>query len=164
MHKLVVWIIALAVPGLAFGQGSPKEILLRNWNDGARKIIALAAEFPENKYDFQPTKEVRTFAQQLLHVAFWNQFLAQKMSGKNPDGKQNELPRATYKTRASVVDVVRKSFAEAAAVLKSMPEDQVLQNLGFWDGFNEHNGEHYGQLVVYYRLNGLVPPESRPRK
>jgi hypothetical protein len=126
--------------------------------------VALAAEFPEDKYDFRPTKEVRTFAQQLLHVAFWNQFLAQKMSGKNPDGKQNELPRATYKTRADVVDVVRKSFEQAAAVLKSMPENQVLENLGYWEGFNGHNSEHYGQLVVYYRLNGLVPPESRPTK
>ncbi len=164
MFKLTAVILALLASALAFAQRTPKEALLQTWNDGARKVAAVAAEFPEDKYDYRPTKEVRTFAQQLLHIAFWNQFLAQKMSGKNPDPKPNELPRASYKTRAAVTDVVRKSFEEAAAVLKSMPDAKVLENLGYWDGFTEHNGEHYGQLVIYYRLNGLVPPESRPKK
>ena len=60
--------------------------------------------------------------------------------------------------------VVRSSSDEAAAVLKSMTDEQVLKTIALWDGFTEHNGEHYGQLVMYYRLNHLVPPESRPAK
>jgi uncharacterized damage-inducible protein DinB len=164
MHSLIVWTLALAFPVLVLAQGSAKEPLLKSWNDSARKLVAIATEFPESKYDYKPTPEVRSFAQQLLHVAFWNRFLAAKMKGQNPDGKQNELPRSEYKTRAAVVDVVRKSFEEAVAALKAMPDDQVLKNLGYWDGFLGHNAEHYGQLVVYYRLNGLVPPESRPKK
>ena len=45
-----------------------------------------------------------------------------------------------------------------------MADADAVKTLGLWDGFTEHNGEHYGQMVVYYRLNGLVPPESRPQK
>lgn len=164
MHRLIVWSLALAFPAVLLAQGGAKQALVNNWNDSARKLVAIAAEFPEGKYDYKPTPQVRSFAQQLLHVAFWNRFLAAKMKGGNPDGKQNELPRAEYKTRAAVVDVVRKSFDEAIAVLKGMPEDQVLKNMGYWDGFFGHSSEHYGQLVVYYRLNNLVPPESRPKK
>lgn len=165
LFRLAVFGAALSVaPGLVFAQGTAREALAGNWNDIARKLVAMAQEFPEDKYDFRPTPEVRTFAQQMLHVAFWNQYLAKKAQGQNPDGKLNELPRAQYKTKAAVVKVVRSSSDEAAAVLKSMTDEQVLKTLALWDGFTEHNGEHYGQLVMYFRLNHLVPPESRPAK
>jgi uncharacterized damage-inducible protein DinB len=154
----------LAAPSLTFGQGSPREALLENWNRVGKQLVAIAQEFPEDKYDYRPTAEVRTFAQQLLHVAFWNQYLGKRVRGQKADGKLNELPRAQYKTKAAVVDVVRNSFDDVAAALKAMTDEQAVKQLALWDGFTEHNGEHYGQLVVYYRLNGIVPPSSRPQK
>jgi DinB superfamily len=160
----VFGVFLLAAPRPVSAQGSARDALAGNWDEIARKLVAVAQEFPEEKYDFRPTPEVRTFAQQLLHVAFWNQYLAKKARGQNPDGKLNELPRAQYKTKAAVVKVVRSSFDEAGAVLKSMTDEEALKGLALWDGFTEHSGEHYGQLVMYYRLNGLVPPESRPAK
>jgi hypothetical protein len=48
--------------------------------------------------------------------------------------------------------------------LKAQTDDQIVKKLGLWAGLLEHAGEHYGQLVVYYRANGLVPPESRQQK
>lgn len=164
LKLVVVGSMALAAPWVAFGQGSARDALLSNWNEVARKVVAVAREFPEDKYDYRPAPEVRTFAQQLLHIAFWNQYVARKARGQSADEKQNELPRAQYKTRAAVVGVVRSSFEDAAAALKSLTDEQAVKMVGLWDGFTEHNGEHYGQLVVYYRLNGIVPPESRPRE
>jgi hypothetical protein len=122
---------------------------------------ALASEFPENKYDYKPTPEVRTFAQQLLHVAFWNQWAVETARGGKPDPKPNELPRSEYKTKAQVVAVVKKTFDDVIAAIKSASDEENVKRLGLWSAFSEHNGEHYGQLVVYYRLNGLVPPASR---
>ena len=83
-----------------------------------------------------------------------------------------------YKTKASVVEFVRKSFDDGAALIKSKSKSDAGLSDIFVDpfshqqvrvgdyawGFIEHSGEHYGQLVVYYRVEGLVPPESRPKK
>jgi hypothetical protein len=59
---------------------------------------------------------------------------------------------------------MKKSIADATATLKATPEDRFAKTLSPWMSVIEHAAEHYGQLVVYYRNNGLVPPESRPKK
>ena len=84
--------------------------------------------------------------------------------------------RADYATKAAVVAFVKKSFADGADLIKSKGDGglgdlyvdpfsngQTRFSDGAW-AFIEHSGEHYGQLVVYYRVAGLVPPESRPKK
>ena len=58
---------------------------------------------------------------------------------------------------------LRSSLAEAAAELKKHPATPAPRQVGLWGSFIAHTSEHYGQLVVYYRLNGLVPPASRGR-
>ncbi len=140
---------------------TPKSAMLEQWNEIGRKLDAMAAEMPEDKYDYQPNPQVRTFAQVLLHVSFWNQYVAKSAKGLNPDGKLNELPRAKYPKKADVIAVLQSSFQDAIRALMGETDEQFLKHLGLWSSFLEHNGEHYGQLVVYYRLNGLVPPESR---
>ncbi len=165
-YRFVVLTLVLAAACVAQEKrpgatASPKDKLAWEWNDTARKLNAIAANFPENKYDFKATPEVRTFAQQLLHLAFWNQWVAQRAQGKKPDEKPNELPRSQYKTKAQVTAVLKESFEEAVAALRAQSDDQVMQSLVMWTEFLEHTGEHYGQLVMYYRLSGLVPPESR---
>jgi uncharacterized damage-inducible protein DinB len=153
---------------------SPSEALLESWNDVGRKLIAMAEDMPEDKYDFKPTPAQRTFAEQLLHAAGGNYFFINPAKGlKAPEG---DPKRTTYATKASVVAFVRKSFDDGAALIKSKGDAglgdlfsdpfsgrQVRVGDYAW-GFVEHSGEHYGQLVVYYRVAGLVPPESRPKK
>ena len=63
------------------------ETLLREWNDTGRKLVAMAEDFPEAKYKFRPVKGVRTFGEQLLHVAFWNEYVAKTATGKKMDTK-----------------------------------------------------------------------------
>ena len=72
---------------------------------------------------------------------------------------------------------MRQVYAEGAKTIGAMTDEQLQSSLdiglrtrpqasfyGLWDTVVEHSGEHYGQLVVYYRLNGMIPPESRPKK
>jgi len=153
--------------------GSPSRVLLDNWNGIGRKLIAMAEDFPEDKYDFKPTPAQRSFAEQLLHAAGANYFFINPVKGiRYPSG---DPKRSDYKTKAAVVEFVKQSFADGAALIKSKGDSglndlyvnpfsnrQVRVSEGAW-GFMEHSGEHYGQLVVYYRLVGLVPPESRPK-
>jgi uncharacterized damage-inducible protein DinB len=153
---------------------SPTQALLDSWNDIGRKLIAMAEDFPEDKYDFKPNPAQRSFAEQLLHAAGGNYFFINPVKGiKPPEG---DPKRADYKTKAAVVEYVKKSFADGAALIKTKGDSgmndlfvdpfanqQTRFSDGAW-GFIEHSGEHYGQLVVYYRVAGLVPPESRPKK
>jgi uncharacterized damage-inducible protein DinB len=152
---------------------SSSQAVLEAWNDVGPKLIAMAEDFPEDKYDFKPVPVQRSFAEQLLHVAGSNDLFTAVAKGEKPVDDES---RANYKTKAAVVAYLKKSFADGAAVIKSKgdagmaqavvsPESRQtvpLADLAY--GLIEHSGEHYGQLVVYYRVAGLVPPESRPKK
>jgi uncharacterized damage-inducible protein DinB len=139
-----------------------RDVLLRQWTDIGEKVVKLAEEFPEDKYEFRPTAGVRTFADNLRHVAFWNGYVAQSARGEKADAKANELAKAEYATKAKIVAALKSSLAEATAQLKNGPVTPSAKLTDLWVSFTEHSGEHYGQMVVYYRLNGIVPPASRP--
>jgi uncharacterized damage-inducible protein DinB len=153
---------------------SPSKVLLDSWNSIGNKLIAMAEDMPEDKYDFKPNPAERTFAAQLLHAANANYFFINPAKGV--DSPKGDLKRADFKTKAEVVDFVKKAFGDGAALIQSKGDagmndvliDPFSKNQArfsdfAWD-FIEHSGEHYGQLVVYYRAAGLVPPESRPKK
>ena len=154
---------------------SPSKVVIDSWNEIGRKLIAMAEDFPEDKYDFKPTPAQRSFAEQLLHAAGANYYFINPLMGQKPPAEE-DLKRDKYKTKADVVAMVKKSFADGAAALKAKGDkgmtDTIVDPFGnqqvrvydYAYGFIEHCGEHYGQLVVYYRLAGLVPPESRPKK
>jgi len=138
-----------------------RDVLLEQWTDVGEKLIKMAEEFPADKYDFRPKPEVRTFADVVRHVAFWNQYVQKTARGEKIDARQNELPKSEYPTKDKIVEALKKTFADATAELKKEGASPAAKRARLWVTFTEHSGEHYGQLVVYYRLNGLVPPGSR---
>jgi hypothetical protein len=138
-----------------------RDVLLKQWTEIGEKVVKMAEEFPEDKYEFKATPAVRSFADNLRHVAFWNGYVAKTARGEKADGKQNELPKAQYATKAAVVKALKDSLADATAQLKAGPVTPSAKLTDLWVSFIEHSGEHYGQMVVYYRLNGIVPPASR---
>jgi len=154
---------------------SPSQAVLAAWNGIGRKLIAMAEDFPEDKYDFKPTPAQRSFAEQLLHAANANYFFTNLAMGQKPPAEEDPK-RADFKTKADIVAFVKKAFADGAAAIKAKGDkgmsDMVVdpdehKQFRITDvayGFIEHSGEHYGQLAVYYRVAGLVPPESRPKK
>jgi len=144
-----------------------------DWNDIGRQLIAMAEDFPEDKYDFTPNPAQRTFAEQLLHVAGSNDLFTAVGKGQKPVDDED---RSHYKTKAAVVAYLKKSFAEGADIIQAKGDSGMLQTVVASESQDkeplvvlayeliEHSGEHYGQLVVYYRVAGMVPPESRPKK
>lgn len=163
---LVCVLVMPSHPGLAQAQAAKpeptqREVLLKQWTEIGDKVVKMAEEFPEDKYEFRPVPGVRTFGDQMRHVAFWNGFVAKSARGEKPDGKLNELPKTQYATKAAVVKALKDSLADATAQLKSGPAAPGAKLTELWVSFTEHSGEHYGQAVVYYRLNGIVPPASR---
>jgi uncharacterized damage-inducible protein DinB len=180
-------VILLALAGTCFGsQGqtqnqaprpahSRTDETLDIWNEIGNKLIAMAQDFPEDKYDFKVQKDERTFAQNLLHAAALDYVLIRRISGSNlgPDFGEGDNPsRDLFKTKADVVKFVQEAVADGAQVIQQQGDagldktskffgNRLANNSAIWTFAIEHSAEHYGQLVVYYRANNLVPPDSR---
>jgi len=153
---------------------SRAEETLDRWNDIGNKLVAMAQDFPEDKYDYKLQKDQRTFALNLLHAAAFDYVLMRRVSGTNvgPDFGEGDNPtRDAFKTKADVVKFVQQAVADGARVIQQQGDagldktapwgKRLAHNSYLWMFAIEHSGEHYGQLVVYYRANNLVPPDSR---
>ena len=147
---------------------------LDRWNDIGNKLVAMAKDFPEDKYDYKLQKDQRTFALNLLHAAALDYVVVRLISGSNigPDFGEGDNPsRDVFKTKADVVKFVQQAVADGVAVIQQQGDagldkttkwgKRLAHNSYLWTFAIEHSGEHYGQLVVYYRANNLVPPDSR---
>jgi uncharacterized damage-inducible protein DinB len=154
---------------------SRSEEMLERWNGIGNKLVAMAQDFPEDKYDFKVQKDQRTFALNLLHAAALDFVLIRRISGSNlgPDFGEGDNPtRDAFKTKADVVKFVQEAVADGAKVMQQQGDagldnttkffgNRMAHNATIWTFAIEHSAEHYGQLVVYYRANNLVPPDSR---
>jgi len=150
------------------------QIVLAQWNEIGRKLIAIAEDLPADKYDYKPNEASRSFVGQLLHASASMYYFTDPAQGhkvRYPDDPK----RDNLKTKADVVAFVKKCVEDGAALIQSKgdkgmseiyTDTESKQQMHVSDlaySLMEHSGEHYGQLVVYYRINNLVPPESRKK-
>ena len=161
-------VTALVFSTLALAQGqrqlpTPAQAVRNNFADVNRRLLDMAQDFPEDKYNFKPKPEMRTFGDVIAHVIAGDEFGARVSKGENVKWDALEKSASDYKGKADLVASLKKWVDEANTTLKSMPDERFQTTLSPWMAIVEHAGEHYGQLVVYYRLNGMVPPESRPK-
>jgi len=127
-----------------------------------RRVLEIAKDFPDDKYDYRLKPEMRSFGAVIVHIASGNIYAAKAGRGENVNW--DELDPKDYKTKAAVVGLLEKSIADADATLKNLPDDSFMRTAEPWLSVTEHSAEHYGLVVAYYRAKGLVPPESRPKK
>lgn len=186
MLMLAVFVIVVCTsPGRAQGQASPATTstqaqtgiaadILAQWNMAGKRLVEMAQDFPEAKLDYRPTPEVRTFAEQILHASVASAMFSGLAQGiKPPSFDEVEKPsREKYKTRAQIVDYIQTTFADGAAAIQKLGDKGLLELVDSPFGgkvtrawmftfATAHVYDHYGQCVIYYRLNGLVPPASR---
>jgi uncharacterized damage-inducible protein DinB len=161
----------------------PSAAVLAQWNEIGRKLIAMAEDFPADKYDFKPAAGAGSFAQRMIHAAAANYFFTNPALGQKPPAYEDP-PLKQFADKAAMVAYVKKSFADGAAAIQSKGDKGILESvvdpfaqdnpseagksqirlIDLAHGLNEHSGEVYGQLTVYYRAAGMIPPESRPKK
>jgi len=144
-----------------------------------KQIVDVAEAMPEDKYNFSPEslnipgsdyKGVRTFAVQVKHVAASNYFIWSHVTGdKLPDGLKDGNGPENLKSKADIIKFLKDSFAlghKAAATLTTENMLQTAQGskstrLHLATFGVAHAFDHYGQMVEYLRMNGIVPPASR---
>ena len=135
--------------------------LMGLWEQAGRKLADLAEAFPEAQYESTPADRVRSFGDVLRHVAFWNRYVAGTLRESKPDDSANELPKTAYSAKTQIIEALNQSVADAAAALRDRSSTLDPQTAEMFVSFLQHTGEHYGQLVIYARLQGIVPPASR---
>ncbi len=145
------------------------------WKMVGRDLTALVDAVPEEKWSFKPTQgafaNVRTFAEQVKHVACANEAWAKELRGERPPDRCDAGGPNPAKTKAEILAYLRESFAMMDGGIAGTREDNLTAPVeGPYAGANRlealsfalwHVSDHYGQLVVYGRWNGIVPPASR---
>jgi hypothetical protein len=154
----------LLASSFAFAQApsTPAKSFTAQFEDVNRRLLAMAKDFPESKYGYRATKDVRSFGEIIVHVSSGNAYAAK--AGRGEKANWDEIDPKGYASKAAIVALLEKTISDSTATLKATPEDRWAKTVEPWLSVIEHAGEHYGQLVVYYRINGMVPPESRPKK
>ncbi len=133
-------------------------------------VLGSVDKIPDNLWSYQPTKEVRTVAQMFAHIAD-GQY---EFCGVAAEGKSvSKDIEKTKKTRAEIMAALKEAFAYCDDAYAKMTDanaaemasffNMKITKLGAMDFNTAHNMEHYGNLVTYMRINGIVPPSSEPR-
>ena len=152
-----------ATPAFAQMGGPPQKVTLaqglqRAYDGVKRNITEMAEKMPEADYSYKPHPDSRSVMEELRHVTIGLEMTTAEAKGEKFDFEAREKADAGKpKTRASVVAEMEAAIAASFPLVKSKPRPQLL-------GWLEHQGEHYGKLVTAYRVNGVVPPVSRPKK
>jgi uncharacterized damage-inducible protein DinB len=164
IRLLVVSGLLLATTGVPLAQTprripTPAQSFKGHFASLNQRILDMAKDFPEEKYGFRPAPLMRSFGEVIVHILSGNVYAAK--AGRGEKAAWDELNPKDFRTKAATVAALEKSIAEAKATLDSLPEDQFAKAAEPWLSVIEHSAEHYGLLVSYYRLNGLVPPATR---
>lgn len=161
--SLVVILLSLATAIPAGAQLRPTAETVRgHFHSINRKVLEMAKDFPEDKYDYRLRPEMRSFGELIVHIAGGNVYAAK--AGRGEKIEWTDLDAKNYKTKAEIVALMEKTISDADATLASLKDESFCKTVDPWLDVTEHSAEHYGLLVAYYRANGLVPPESRPKK
>jgi DinB superfamily len=145
-------------------------------------VVPGADAMPAEKYSFAPSTAmgdfagVRTFAQQVKHLSANNYRMAALILSQKPTAEQeNETGPESVKTKGEIMEYLKGSFAalhkavatiDAKNVVEPVPTPSAWKKtrLSFAEDAVAHDMNHYGQMVEYLRMNGIIPPESRPAK
>ncbi len=163
MRKIVVagclFSLLLVGPGLVWAQNQQtpptvEQLAVRGWTGVQKKLLAIAKDFPEDKFDYKPHPDARSFIEEIWHVTSSAEAVVIQWRGEQPDFSKIFSYDGRPRDRAGLVAALEKANQESAELLEKNFDPRIF-------GWIEHSGEHYGKLVTICRVNGLVPPATR---
>ena len=172
MKLLTAVVLFAAVASAQDAPANPLVAVSRNiYAISKNDVLRSVDKIREEMWSFQPTKEVRTVAQLFAHIAD----AQYEFCGVVAEGKSvSKDIEKTRKTKDEIVPALKEAFAYCDAAYDKMTDagaaDLVgfmgmrITKLGAMDFNTAHNMEHYGNLVTYMRINGIVPPSSEPQQ
>lgn len=152
----------LTVPAAAGQQQPPtptyEQAVFNTWRNLHNKILTMAKDFPEDKYGWKPHPDSRSVLEEFRHVTIGLEMTTAILKGEKFDYPAREKADVGKPaTRQSMVSEMEAAIAASFPLVEKSPSPRLV-------GWIDHQGEHYGKLVNAYRVNGVVPPISRPKK
>ena len=166
-------VVAAAVPSLLSAQTPAPSLakeLAASFQRAATEILDVAEVMPAEKYGYKPTPEVSSFGDQLVHVAGITQRFIDTAKGT-----KTEAAHQPAMAKPEVIGLLKKTFQSAQEMITPLTDAQLLEPVKFpfgdrtvtratfWQGPLYQIRNHHGQLVVYLRMNGIVPPTTARR-
>jgi uncharacterized damage-inducible protein DinB len=175
--SLAILCASVFLGGSAFAQApasaNPSSSGVRTaWESGKRNLTRSAELMPEKDYSFRPVDTVRTFGQILAHVAGANYVFCSAAKGETSPHAEAAFEK-TATTRAQIIKVLGESMAYCDAAYAALDDKRAGETVELPFGMGKgaralplminsgHLQEHYGNLVTYFRIKGMVPPSSQ---
>jgi uncharacterized damage-inducible protein DinB len=173
--SLAVLLLAATPAGRAQAPASANPVsqsVRSAWDSAKRNIKESADQMPEDGYAFKPVDTVRTFGQILAHVAGVNYIYCGAAKGDRMPRSEDEIEKAAT-TKAEIVKALDASLAYCDAAFTSLTDASAGESIDLPFGMGRgaramplmlnttHLNEHYGNLVTYFRIKGMVPPSSK---
>jgi uncharacterized damage-inducible protein DinB len=171
MTRTLAALLCLAIPAVAAAQNPVSDTIRDAWNGARGNLVRAGEAMPDAKFSFKPIDTVRSYGQILAHVAGANYvFCAAARGEKAPYAEDHFEKSAT--TKAAIMKALADANAYCDAAYKALTDktagEMVASAFGNGKaarasallGNTGHHQEHYGNLVTYLRLNGIVPPSS----
>ena len=167
----VVVLVAGQVPVTAQGTPPLSASLRSSWEGARKNIVESARVMDEANYTFKPVETVRTFGQILGHVAGANYVFCSAAKGEKTPHAEDAFEKLPSK--AEIVKVLADSVAYCDSAIAAMDDRMLAESIEMPYNMGKasrasailvnigHNNEHYGNLVTYFRIKGIVPPSSR---
>ena len=168
-----VLVVAMApVPQPAAGANPIAQAIKQTWDDAKGNLQASADQMPEADFAFKPADQVRTFGQILAHVAGANYVFCSAAKGEASPHAEAAFEK-TATTRAQIIKVLSDSIAYCDAAYAALDDKRAGETIDLPFGMGKgaralplmlntgHLQEHYGNLVTYFRIKGMVPPSSQ---
>ena len=168
--KLFITTLLISISTILQGQDNVLGDLITDLERNKAMSLAYIEAMPEDKFDYKPSDDVRTFAEQFLHIS--QGLIGLSSNGTGVDrlyGTQNIEKTDSFKSKTEVLRVVTESYDFVIMSVREMDKstlDEVVQRgqfnvtrLGWVNKALEHATHHKGQAAVYLRLNGIVPPQ-----
>lgn len=140
-----------------------------HWHTLSGYVLQAAMDVPEEKYSYKPTPDVRSFGELFSHVAGAQSMFCAMALGEKPPAED----AVTAKTKAELIEALKQSnrncdraYSQTDAASGASVDVFGEQHSRMYALMMNatHDGEHYGNLVTYMRMNGMVPPSSKPAK
>jgi len=169
--QLVITLMLLSSPFIMQAQESVSE-RIKDWERAKAYTLEYMEAMPADKYDFKPTEEIRSFAQQMLHITDANYGFGSAALGVESPVGGGESEKTENTSRENVIKLVNAGYDFVIDNLKSMSEDQMEESVKVFGQFEmtkgtaldkafEHQTHHRGQTTVYLRLAGVKPPKEK---
>jgi len=166
-------VVAAVVPSSLWAQAPAPSLakeMAASFQRASTEILDVAEAMPAEKYGYKPTPEILSFGEQLVHVAGITQRFIDTAKGT-----KSEAPHHAATTKPEIMELLKKTFQNAQDAINPLTDAQLMEPVKFpfgdrtvtratfWQGPLYQIRNHHGQLVVYLRMNGIVPPSTARR-